>query len=150
MQIKKAVLISLLNNFLNKNVFYFKGSFLNSLKIFNVFILISFCTSSIAQEKIVGHGGPVKGLTISETGFLVSTSFDYSSIIWSIDQMKEVITLNDHIAAVNVAEFSPNQKKLVTAGDDMRVLIYDVRELSKTPKAIEHGSHLGKVSDLAF
>ena len=151
MQIKKVVLISLLNNFPNKNLLYFKGSFLNSLKLFNVFILIVyFCTSSVAQEKIVGHGGPVKGLTISETGFLVSTSFDYSSIIWSIDQMQEVITLNDHIAAVNVAEFSPNQKKLVTAGDDMRVLIYDVKELSKIPKARELGSHLGKVSDLTF
>ena len=64
--------------------------------------------------------------------------------------MQEVITLNDHIAAVNVAEFSPNQKKLVTAGDDMRVLIYDVKELSKIPKARELGSHLGKVSDLTF
>ena len=148
MQIKKVILISLLNNHLNKILIYLKGGFFNSLKAF--ILIIWICLPSISQEKIIGHGGPVKGLTISGTGFLVSTSFDYSSIIWSLDKMQEVMTLNDHIAAVNVAKFSPNQKKLVTAGDDMRVLIYDLKELSKIPRARELGSHSGKVSDLTF
>ena len=105
---------------------------------------------SFSQEKIIGHGGPVKGLTVSKTGLLVSTSFDYSSIVWSIDKMNELVSLTDHLAAVNVAKFSPDDKKLITGGDDMRVLVYDVEKLSINSSARELGSHLGKVSDVKF
>ena len=73
----------------------------------------------------------MKGLTVSKNGYLVSTSFDYTSIIWSLNEMKEINSLNDHLAAVNVAKFSPDGRKLITAGDDMRVLVYDVQNLSK-------------------
>ena len=105
---------------------------------------------SFSQEKIIGHGGPVKGLTVSKTGLLVSTSFDYSSIVWSVDKMNEITSLTDHLAAVNVAKFSPDDKKLITGGDDMRVLVYDVEKLSINSSARELGSHLGKVSDVEF
>ena len=47
----------------------------------------------IFTRKIIGHGGPVKGLTVSKTGLLVSTSFDYSSIVRSVDKMNELVSL---------------------------------------------------------
>ena len=157
MQNQIKIMLDLPNNQLNNKQLISYNNNLNGeikfslLVLLHTIILLTFIQSSYCQEKITGHGGPVRGLTISpDNKVLVSTSFDYSSIIWSIDKMQEIMTLNDHIAAVNVAKFSPNQKKLVTAGDDMRVLIYDVKKLSKTPRARELGAHLGKVSDLTF
>ena len=64
--------------------------------------------------------------------------------------MKEINSLNDHLAAVNVAKFSPDGRKLITAGDDMRVLVYDVQNLSKKLHPKELGIHSGKVSDVAY
>ena len=64
--------------------------------------------------------------------------------------MNELASLTDHLAAVNVAKFSPDDKKLITGGDDMRVLVYDVEKLSINSSARELGSHLGKVSDVEF
>ena len=89
-------------------------------------------------------------MTVSKNGFLVSASFDYTSIIWSLNEMKEINSLNDHLAAVNVAKFSPDEKTLVTAGDDMRVLIYDAQNLAIKLNAKELGTHSGKISDIAF
>ena len=152
MLIKKVVLISQQNNSLLVYLNDLKGGFSGPLKSFLLLVLLicNFSYLSNAQEKIVGHGGPVKGLTVSNSGYLVSTSFDYSSIIWSINDMREVISLNDHLAAVNVAEFSPNEKKLVTAGDDTRVLVYDIQNPIKKSLPRELGKHLGKVSDIKF
>ena len=152
MLIKKVALISQLNNSLLVYLNNLKWGFISTLKTISLLILLICNFSYIAktQEKIVGHGGPVKGLTVSNSGYLVSTSFDYSSIIWSINDMREVISLNDHLAAVNVAKFSPDEKKLVTAGDDTRVLVYDIQKPIKKSLPRELGKHLGKVSDITF
>ena len=152
MLIKKVALISQLNNSLLVYLNNLKWGFISTLKTISLLILLICNFSYIAktQEKIVGHGGPVKGLTVSNSGYLVSTSFDYSSIIWSINDMKEVISLNDHLAAVNVAKFTPDEKKLVTAGDDTRVLVYDIQKPIKKSLPRELGKHLGKVSDITF
>ena len=146
------MLISLQSNSCLLHQHFFKGSFKNSLikTVLFIFLISNFSNTLISQEKIIGHGGPVKGLAVSNSGYLVSTSFDYSSIIWSIKEMKEVVSLNDHLAAVNVAKFSPDEKKLVTAGDDMRVLVYDIQKPLQKPFSRELGKHMGKVSDVAF
>ena len=36
--------------------------------------------------------------------------------------MNELVSLTDHLAAVNVAKFSPDDKKLITGGDDREFL----------------------------
>ena len=55
--------------------------------------------------------------------------------------MNELASLTDHLAAVNVAKFSPDDKKLITGGDDMRVLAYDVEKLSINSSAVSY-THL--------
>ena len=83
--------------------------------LFIFFVIFLFPKLVFSQEKMIGHGGPVKGLTISPDGLkLVSTSFDYSSVIWSLEDMSQLHALIDHNAAVNKAKFSPDQKKLIT------------------------------------
>ena len=43
-----------------------------------------------AIENYTAHGGPVKGLTLSPNGeYMVSSSFDYSSVIWDTKNLKE-------------------------------------------------------------
>ncbi len=123
--------------------------------LFILLLIYLFPKTVFSQEKMSGHGGPVKGLTISPDGLkLVSTSFDYSSLIWSLEDMSQLNSLTDHNAAVNKAKFSPDQKKLITISDDMRVLVYNFENLSnhsiENLEYFELGSHQGKVSDVKF
>ena len=40
-----------------------------------------------ASADLVGHGGPVRGIAVSDDGHLALTaSFDYSLILWDLDQ----------------------------------------------------------------
>ena len=66
--------------------------------------------------------------------------------------MKEILTINEHNAAVNKAIFSPNQGKLVTISDDMMVMLYEISLNEDTYKfsSKELGKHTGKVSDAKY
>ncbi len=56
--------------------------------------------STFAIEKLSAHGGPVKGLTISnDKKILASASFDYSAVLWAINPTKDLVTLIGHDAA---------------------------------------------------
>ena len=106
-----------------------------------------------AIENYTAHGGPVKGLTLSPNGeYMVSSSFDYSSVIWDTKNLKEKFILNKHDAAVNVAKFSRDGRKLATGSDDNKILLWDIEELinnNKTNPIILSG-HKGKVVDIDF
>ena len=158
-KLKKIILApqNNLQNNKNQNIFCFtiqdRFKYSSLVCIFCIFLLPFNYT--FAQEKIKGHGGPVKGLTISpDNKILVSTSFDYTSILWSIENMAELQTFNDHNAAVNIAKFSPDQKYLITVSDDTQVLLYDLEKTSfnssNETKVIQLGRHTGKVSDANF
>ena len=44
-----------------------------------------------AFDRYTAHGGPIKGLVYSEKlGLLVSTSFDYTAVVWDSGSMKEL------------------------------------------------------------
>ena len=107
-----------------------------------------------AFDRYTAHGGPIKGLTYSEKlGLLVSTSFDYTAVVWDSGSMKELKQLIGHNAAVNTAAFSPDGRWLATAGDDNQILLWDVSTLrgpqvQLVPRLLD--GHTAKVVDLAF
>ena len=107
-----------------------------------------------AFDRYTAHGGPIKGLVYSEKlGLLVSTSFDYTAVVWDSGSMKELKQLIGHNAAVNTAAFSPDGRWLATGGDDNQILLWDVStlrdpQLESVPILLD--GHTAKVVDLAF
>ena len=107
-----------------------------------------------AIEKLLAHGGPVKGLAVSKDNqYMASASFDYSVVIWSLDPIEERITLIGHDAAVNTVKFSPSENLLASGGDDNQILLWKLKYPIKKNIEIEPivlGKHRGKVVDIKF
>ena len=110
--------------------------------------------SSHGIEQYTAHGGPVKGLAVSKNNKLMaSASFDYSVVIWSLNPIKEKLTLIGHDAAVNTVKFSPSNDYLASGGDDNNILLWslkDIYKINKEIKPIKLGNHRGKIADLEF
>ena len=118
-------------------------------------MLTSILTASVsAFEQFTAHGGPVKSLALSPDGrWLVSTSFDYTAVLWSVPDFSERRTLIGHEAAVNAAAFSPDGRYLVTAGDDRTLRVWKMDQLlDKTPAPVPKvlTGHTAKVVHLTF
>ena len=68
-----------------------------------LFFLIPFfllINNTLAIEQFTAHGGPVKGLAVSNNNkYLASASFDYSVVIWNLNPIKENNTLIGHDAS---------------------------------------------------
>ena len=101
-----------------------------------------------AADNLVGHGGPVKAVALSEDGLTALTgSFDYSMIQWRLEDGKPEIVqrFEDHDAAVNAVEFVPNSDWAVAGGDDGSIKIWDL----KTAKLVHtFTGHTHKVVDI--
>lgn len=76
--------------------------------------------------RLEGHGGPVKGVTISADGhFALTASFDYSVGYWNLDTGKLIRWLEGHEAAVNAVAFLPGGRAL-SVGDDFDMILWDL------------------------
>ena len=114
---------------------------------------IGMTLSAQAFERFTAHGGPIKGLATSADGRqLVSTSFDYTAVLWTIPDMVEKVQLVGHNAAVNAAAFSPDGQWLATGGDDNLILLWSLPEIragkSPSPRVLE--GHTAKIVHLSF
>ena len=113
-----------------------------------------FAAPGSAIETYTAHGGPIKGMTLGgNSRYMATASFDYSTVIWSVEEMKEIAALIGHDAAVNTAEFSPDGKWLATGGDDYQILLWRVDDIVADPAAIKPRiltGHKGKIVDLDF
>ena len=72
------------------------------------------------NQNLVGHGGPVKAITIAGQ-FALSGSFDYSAILWKLREGQAPILerrYDDHDGAINTVAFVEGCECFVSAGDD--------------------------------
>ena len=94
--------------------------------------VFAFLLGASAEElplKLKGHGGPIKGISISPDGTRALTaSFDYSIIYWDLDTGELVHRLEGHDAAVNDVEFVPGGERAVSVSDDGSLGIWDLQK----------------------
>jgi len=101
-----------------------------------------------AMAEFVGHGGPVKGLEVAGDGSaMVSASFDYSIIRWSLQTGAALDVLYGHQAAVNAVAILPDGSGFLSAGDDGVVLRWGMG--AAEPQATLAG-HTARIADLAL
>lgn len=101
-------------------------------------------------RNLVGHGGPVRGIALSPDGKRVLTgSFDYSMIYWSLDGEKPKILkrFTDNDGAVNAVLFLPGGTRALSAGDDGAVSLWDLESGTRLHRFT---GHTNKVADLAL
>ena len=101
-------------------------------------------------EKLVGHGGPIKAISISADGkHALTSSFDYSIIYWDISspEAKIIHRLQGHDAAVNDTIFIPNTDRAVSVSDDGSLGIWDLTK-GELIKRINSSAH--KVLDVVL
>jgi cytochrome c len=90
-----------------------------------------------------GHGGPVKGVTISPDGrYALTASFDYSVGLWDLRTNMLVRWLEGHEAAANAVAFLPDGRRAVSAGDDLDLILWDL-ETGRLLRRLE--GHRGKL-----
>ena len=97
-----------------------------------IYCCMAFMALAYAGElpkKLVGHGGPIKAITVSSDGtHALTASFDYSIIYWDITTQKGKIVhrLIGHDSAVNDVVFTPDNKKAISVSDDGSLGIWDL------------------------
>ena len=101
--------------------------------IFSIIALVlSTCPSFTNDwpDQLIGHGGPIKAISIASDGnHALTASFDYSIIFWRLvgDQGEIVHRMFGHDAAVNDVVFTPDQTKAVSVSDDGSLGIWDLK-----------------------
>ncbi|WP_093805538.1 c-type cytochrome [Stappia sp. ES.058] len=95
---------------------------------------VALCGAAVAAgwpERLSGHGGPIKSVMLSrDERRALTTSFDYSVILWDIAEGHSRISrrMIGHNAAANDARFLPGGKRAVSVGDDGAVLLWDLAD----------------------
>lgn len=95
-------------------------------------VVLSFCQTAGAQalpDKLVGHGGPIKAISVSADGKRALTaSFDYSIILWDISAQdgKIIHRMIGHDNAVNDVVFVPYSDHALSVSDDGSLGIWDL------------------------
>ncbi|MEM8555727.1 MAG: cytochrome C [Pseudomonadota bacterium] len=90
---------------------------------------VAFGEAQKLPDRLAGHGGPIRAVTVSDDGTHVLTaSFDYALILWDISgpEAKIVHRMTGHAGAVNDAEFVPERNWAVSVGDDGAMAAWDL------------------------
>ncbi|MEM1428960.1 MAG: c-type cytochrome [Pseudomonadota bacterium] len=89
-----------------------------------------------------GHGGPIKGIELTDDGAIVTASLDNAVGVW---RARTPLWLDGHRAAVNTVLALPDGG-LLSGSDDFDLRLWDIASGSSTPLA----GHRGKVMALAL
>lgn len=75
-----------------------------------------------------------------------SCSLDYSIKFWNLNDQYSLFTLNGHTAGVNCISFSQTERKtLISGGDDLCVLIWDLDKRNIIRKIEKHSENITDV-----
>jgi len=111
-----------------------------------------FCASPAfagdGYTRLEGHGGPIKGVAVSNDGrHALTASFDNSVGLWSLaDSATDPMWLEGHEAAANTVLFLPDGKHALSAGDDFSAIIWNTDDGERVARL---EGHEGKILDLA-
>ncbi|CAG8586954.1 14991_t:CDS:2, partial [Acaulospora colombiana] len=108
-----------------------------------------FDTGSSAGE-IIGHLKVINSVSIrQQRPFRAATgSDDFTVVFYHGAPYKYNFTIRDHTAFVQSVKFSPDGEKLVTAGSDKKIFLYEGKtgnKLSNLSEAAGEGAHTGGV-----
>ncbi|MEL6425769.1 MAG: c-type cytochrome [Pseudomonadota bacterium] len=120
----------------------------SSLAATGLTVLLAVATPALTADfvALTGHGGPIKGVDISNDGTRALTaSFDYAIGLWDLADPAEPRWLDGHRAAVNTVLFLPDGR-VVSGSDDFDLRIWDLE--SGESRALS--GHRGKVMALAY
>lgn len=87
------------------------------------------CAAAELPERLVGHGGPIKAISVSPDGLQALTaSFDYAVILWTLEGAEGMVEqrMIGHDAAVNDVAFVPGVPEAVSVGDDGALIHWDL------------------------
>ena len=89
-----------------------------------VLLALAFAVPASAADRLEGHGGPIRAVSVSADGERALTaSFDYSAILWDVATGRILHRFAEHDAAVNDAAFAGS--RIVTVGDDGVLRLFD-------------------------
>jgi len=100
------------------------------LALFACLFVQKIALANDLPKKLVGHGGPIKSISVSADGKRALTaSFDYSIILWDLTGPEGIVIhrMIGHDGAVNDAVFVPYQDRAVSVSDDGSLGIWDIQ-----------------------
>ena len=109
--------------------------------------LIASTVSTVASLAAEGHGGAVKSIAVSPDGTrAVTGSFDYSVMVWNLENRVPLRRLIGHDAGVNSVAIAPDGKHAVSGGDDGLVILWDLAKTEPLHRFTGHKSKIGRAS----
>jgi cytochrome c len=106
--------------------------------------LLLFGATATGAE-LRGHGGPVRAISVTPEGAVITGSFDTRAIVWSLQTGTAREVLLFHAGQVNAVAALPNGR-FATAGADGRIAIWQLGQ--GTPARVLDG-HAGPIAALA-
>ena len=111
-----------------------------------IFALQQILASIRAQNQILGHKGPVYGVSFSPDGqSLATASADGTAQLWDL-QGNSRTEFRGHRGSVRSISFSPDGQSLATASADGTARLWDLQGNSRT----EFKGHQGDVNGVSF
>src|SRR3546814_13467427 len=82
-------------------------------------VLALLAPGDAVRAELRGHGGFVTGIAVTPQGDrAVSASFDYSLILWNLENQEAIEVLDDHEGAVNAVALVDGGRHAISASDD--------------------------------
>jgi cytochrome c len=79
-----------------------------------------------AAADMIGHGGLIRSIDVSQDGAQVLTaSFDYSARLWRFDDQSPLRSFDQHDGPVNGGLLVPAKRRAVTVGADGRFIVWN-------------------------
>ncbi len=105
--------------------------------------------SNLGMFNLVGHGGPVRTIHLSNPDRRALTgSFDYSMILWDLSTTPAKILrrFRDHGGPVNSTLFVPNKQQALSGSDDGKLRLFDLATGQVLHVFAGHSSKIVKIA----